>query len=292
MVGLMLMLSLMVGWGFAWPASKIALEEIPPLLLRTVTLSLGGIGLLLLARGLGLRLRIESTELKAFAVMTFFNVTGWQVCMAYGVYLMPAGRASIIGNTIPIWVALFGVWMLKEKVSRSIALGILSGMAGMFVLIGSDFALLSTAPLGALFMVAAAVSGAIGAICVKLKQWQTPLTVLAGWSLLLGGLPVYIATLAIGQSPHVNPPSPEALLATLYYILIPTIFAQWAWFKLIILFPVTVASTVTFAIPIIAVFSSALWLGETVGGQEISALVLVLIGLFFVLFSPDMQRTR
>ena len=286
------MLALMVGWGFAWPASKIALLEIPPLLLRTITLSAGGIGLLLLARGLGLRLRIEPKELKAFAVMAFFNVTGWQVCMAYGVYLMPAGRASIIGNTIPIWVALLSVWMLRERVGGLILLGILSGMAGMVVLIGSDIAVLSAAPLGALFMVAAALSAAIGVICVKLRQWQTPLTVLAGWSLLLGGLPVYVATLALGETPHVYPLSTQALVATAYYIVIPTIFAQCAWFKLIILFPATVASTVTFAIPIVAVFSSNLWLGETFGWQELSSLLLVLIGLFFVLFSPTFKRTR
>ena len=224
--GLLLMLALMIGWGLAWPAAKIALSEIPPLLLRTITLSAGGVGLLMLARGLGFSLRIEPKDLKSFALVALFNVTGWQVCMAYGVYLMPAGRASIIGNTIPIWVALLSVWMLGERVTGFILVGILSGMAGMIVLIGADIALISAAPIGALFMVAAAVCAAIGAICIKHGHWQTPLAVLAGWSVLLGGVPVYIATAVIGQTPHVYPLSTEALIATTYHILIPTIFAQ------------------------------------------------------------------
>ena len=289
------MFALMIGWGFAWPATKVALNEIPPLLLRAITLSSGGIGLLILARGLGFRLRIEPQELKAFAVLALFNVTGWQVCMAHGVYLMPAGRASIIGNTIPIWVALFSVWLLRERPGGFVIVGMAVGMAGLLVLIGADIAHISAAPLGALFMVSAAIFGAIGAICMKLRQWQTPLMVLAGWAVLLGGIPVYIATIATiatAQSPLVHPVSTPAILATAYHVLVPTIFAQWAWFKLITLFPVTIASTVTFAVPILAVFLSAIWLDEPIGWQELTALALVLLGLFFVLFVPSLVRGR
>ena len=290
--GLLLMAALMFGWAVSWPATKIALNEIPPLLLRTITLSSGGLGLLLLAKGLGFRLRIEPRELKAFALMALFSVTGWQVCMAYGVYLMPAGRASIIGNTIPIWVALLGVWILRERLTRFVVLGITSGAVGLLVLIGRDITLVKAAPLGAMFMLAAAVSAAIGVICIKLRQWETPLPVLAGWSVLLGGVPVYIATVVTGQSPHVYPPSTPALLATAYNVIIPTIFAQWGWLKLITLFPATAASAVVFVVPIIAVSLSSLWLGERFGWQELISLGLVLLGLFWVLFAPSLFRTR
>ena len=249
------MLALAIGWGLAWPAAKVSLTEIPPLLLRTITLSAGGIGLLVLAKALGYPLRIEPKELRAFTVMALFNVTGWQVCMAYGVYLMPVGRASIIGNTIPIWVALLSIWMLRERHSGFVLVGIASGIAGLGVLIGADLAHISAAPVGALFMLAAAICAALGAICMKHRQWQTPLTVLAGWAVLLGGVPVYVATFVSDQHPLVDEISTAAILATAYHILIPTIFAQWAWFKLITLFPVTIASTATFAVPILAVFS-------------------------------------
>ena len=286
------MVGLMLGWGLNWPASKLALQEIPPLLMRSCTLMVGGLSLLLLAIAFGNKLSIARADWKPFIWMTLFTVTGWQTCMAFGVYLMPAGRASIIGNTVPIWVALLSVWILRERLTAYTAAGIVAGTAGLIVLIGPEIAVLGSAPLGSGLMLLAAIFVSSGAICMKLHSWQTSLTVLTGWALLFGGLPVIVAALITGQQLEVYPVSNAALLGLTYTILVATVFAQWAWFKIMTVFPVTVGASVTFVVPIVAVISSGLMLDEKLGWQEWTSLSLVLAGLFSVLFGPHlMART-
>ena len=249
----------------------------------------GGMGLLFLALTFGNKLSIARADWKPFVWMTLFTVTGWQTCMAFGVYLMPAGRASIIGNTVPIWVALLSVWILRERLTAYTLAGIVSGTAGLAVLIGPEIAVLQSAPLGSALMVLAAIFVSSGAICMKLHSWQTSLTVLTGWALLAGGLPVVIAAVVTGQQPEVYPVSNAALLGLTYTIVVATVFAQWAWFKTMTVFPVTVGSSVTFVVPIVAVISSGLILDEKLGWQEWTSLALVLTGLFSVLFGPRLR---
>jgi drug/metabolite transporter (DMT)-like permease len=278
------MFALILGWGGNWPASKIALSEFSPLLLRSLTLSLGGAGLLLLA---GLRrhsLRIEREDAVHFAIQALLMVTVWQTCATYGIQMMPAGRAAIIGNTIPIWVALLGVWALREPFTIFTALGLLFGIAGLGVLIGPDIVLVRAAPLGASLMLLAALSVASATVHLKRRRWRTPLTVLTGWSVLLGGLPIYIGAVVTGAGTYVGSLSPAALGGAAYNVVVATIFAYWAWYKLVGLFPATTASMVAFVIPIVGVGSSAVLLDEPLGVRELGSLALVLGGLGSVLF--------
>ena len=104
----------------------------------------------------------------------------------------------------------------------------MAGMAGLAVLIGPEIAAIRAAPWGAVCMVAAAICVACGAVCMKLHQWATPITVLTGWAVLLGGVPIYVAALITREGPDVYPLSTDALLGTAYNVVIATIFAQWA----------------------------------------------------------------
>jgi len=78
----------------------------------------------------------------------------------------------------------------------------------------------------------------------------------------------------------------QAAFAMGYVILVGNIFCYWAWVKVVNLFPASVASIGTLAIPIVGVLSSALVLGEQVGIREIAALILVVMALSIVMIRP------
>ena len=48
----------------------------------------------------------------------------------------------------------------------------------------------------------------------------------------------------------------------IYLIALPMIFCQWAYYKVVSLFPAAIAAIGTLAVPIVGVYSSALILGE------------------------------
>ena len=119
-----------------------------------------------------------------------FAILGWMVFSAYGVSLMPAGRASIIAFTMPLWATLAAAWVLGERITLVKVLGLILGLSGLGVLIGSDLIILQRAPVGALFMLLAAISWAIGTVLVKHIKWKLPTLSNIAWQLLLSAVPV------------------------------------------------------------------------------------------------------
>lgn len=284
--GFVLLMSLSIFWGSNWPIMKIGLREIPVWTFRTLCLFLGGFGVLCLAKTNGLILTIPRLELRPLILVSLLNITGWHLCSAYGLIYMEAGRAVIIGYTMPVWASILSSFILGERLTLARLIGLFLGIAGLLILIGPDIKVLGSAPLGAIFMLGAAVTWAGGTVFLKYFHWTMPITVLTGWQLILGGIPVIIGALILEPMTVLLQVSWQVALAMVYIILIGNIFCFWAWVKVVNLFPASVASIGTLAIPVIGVFSSALVLGEPVGFREIAALILVVMALSIVMIRP------
>jgi drug/metabolite transporter (DMT)-like permease len=284
--GFVLLIFLSIFWGSNWPMMKIGLREIPVWTFRTLCLFLGGFGVLCMAKANGLILTIPRSELRPLILVSLLNITGWHLCSAYGLIYMEAGRAVIIGYTMPVWASILSTFILGERLTFARQIGLFLGIAGLLILIGPDIKALGTAPLGAIFMLGAAVTWAGGTVFLKYFRWTMPITVLTGWQLVLGGIPVIIGAFILEPMTVLLQVSWQVALATGYVILIGNIFCFWAWVKVLNLFPASVASIGTLAIPVIGVFSSALVLGEPVGIREIAALILVVMALSIVMVRP------
>lgn len=285
--GFVLLLFLSIFWGTNWPLMKIGLGEIPVWTFRTLCLFLGGFGVLGMAKANGLILTIPRSELRPLILVSLLNVTGWHLCSAYGLITMDAGRAVIIGYTMPVWASILATFVLGERLTFSRLIGLFLGIAGLSILIGPDIKALGAAPLGAIFMLGAAVTWAGGTVLLKYFRWTMPITVLTGWQLILGGLPVIIGAFILEPMTVLLHVSWPVALATAYVIFIGNILCFWAWIKVVNLFPASVASMGTLAIPVVGVLSSALFLGEPVGFQEIVALILVVMALSIVMIRPS-----
>jgi drug/metabolite transporter (DMT)-like permease len=284
--GLVLLIFLSIFWGTNWPMMKIGLTEIPVWTFRTLCLFLGGFGVLCIAKASGVKLTIPRSELRPLILVSFLNITGWHLCSAYGLITMDAGRAVIIGYTMPVWASILGTFVLGERLTFARLIGLLLGIGGLLILIGSDIKALGSASLGAIFMLGAAVTWAGGTVLLKYFRWTMPITVLTGWQLIFGGIPVIVGAFILEPMTALLHVSWQVVLATGYVILIGNIFCFWAWVKVVDLFPAIVASIGTLAIPVIGVLSSAVVLGEPVGFGEIAALILVVMALSVVMIRP------
>jgi drug/metabolite transporter (DMT)-like permease len=113
--GLVLLTFLSLFWGFSWPMMKIGLREIPVWTFRTLCLLLGGFGTLCIAKVSGVRLTIPRSEFGPLILVSLLHITGWQLCSAYGLIYMGAGRAAIIAYTMPVWASILGAFILRER---------------------------------------------------------------------------------------------------------------------------------------------------------------------------------
>jgi len=287
-----LLASLTLFWGLNWPIMKIVLNEMPVWTFRSLCLIAGGGALLAIAK-LGRRpLRVPTGEIRPLLVCSLFNIVGWHLFSGYGVSLIESGRAAIIAFTMPVWAAVLGRIVLGERFTPTGVIGLGLGILGLAVLMGPDLASLGAAPLGGLFMLAAAASWAAGTVFMKRYTWSMPVGVLAGWQLMIGALPVTLGAVLLEPLPNPAELSIQALLALVYVLALPMVFCHWAWFSIVRLFPAAVAAAGTLAIPVVGVISGAILLGEALGGREITALVLVCAALASVLVIPAWRGAR
>ncbi len=269
-------------WGMNWTAMKVALSEIAPWTFRSICLAAGSGVLFAVLRLSGQRLAIARSEWARVALIAFFNITCWNLLVAFGVRLIPSGRAAILAYTMPVLAIPLSVWLLHERITGRKLFGLALGMGGIVLLIGEEFVKVQAAPLGALFMLGAATTWAIGTVLQKKYPISAPLPALTAWLMLVGGIPVYAgaAYFDFGKAfDYGFAPS----LALAYNVFIAFAWGYWAWIKLVGSVSVTVFSLCMLMTPVVGVFSGMLLLGERPTWAEYGALVLVLGALLTVI---------
>lgn len=268
---------------------KIAMLDIEPWAFRGLGLAVGAVGMTATALAGGRSLHVPRSDILPLVGVSLLNITGWQLTSALGLAEMEAGRASIIGFTMPLWASVMGVLVLRERMTAPRIAGLVLGLGGMGALLAADVAGVIAAPRGVLLMVLAALCWAGGTVMLKAVRWHLDTMQLAAWQLVIGSVPVVLGAFVVGSPATILDVGWSTGLATLYSCLVPTIWCQYAWFRVVSLFPANVAAIGSLAIPVVGVFSSALLLGETVGPNELAALALVVAGLFLVLVVPGLR---
>jgi drug/metabolite transporter (DMT)-like permease len=273
-------------WGLNWPVMKLALGEIPVLPFRALCLLASGPALLAIAALRGDRIAVPHRALGPLLLAALFNVTLWQLFTGYGVSHMSAGRASIIAYTMPAWATLLGALVLGEPLTARRLIGLALGIAGMCALLLPDLDNVLAEPAGALSMVLAAMTWAAGTLVLKRWRWSGSSAALTVWQICLGGLPILIAAVIVGPFPGLARADTAGIAALVYVVVFGMVIAQWAWFVVVDRLPMAIASISTMAIPATGVLTSALLLGEPLGGDELIALILVVGALALVLRPP------
>jgi drug/metabolite transporter (DMT)-like permease len=287
-LGLVLLVGLSFAWGLNWPFMKIVLQEIPLWTFRAWSCVAAGLMLLALGRLTGGRVKPTPAEWRPIIVGAVFNVTIWHVFVALGIMKMASGHAAVLAFTMPLWSAIISVAFLGEKMSGRVALALVLGIGGIVVLLSRDFSAVGASPLGAVFMLTASVGWAIGTLYQKRQRFTVGTLALAGWQLALGTVPMFVI-LPFAEGVHFPQASAAAWGAATYTTVVALVFAYFAWFKIVSLFPASVAGIGTLLTPVIGMVSGAVVLGEPFGWREILAVILIGSALVLVLIIPALR---
>jgi len=281
----LLLIALTLGWGLNWPIMKIALAELPVWTFRGLSVAGGAVGLFLIAAASNARLLPQRDQWMRLSMSSLFNVTLWNVFIGYGLTLLPAGRSVILAYVMPLWVVLLSYFVLGESMTRRRVLGVALGMAGMGLLLLNEWAILKAAPVGALLVLGAAASWAIGTVLIKRYPTNLPTTSFTAWQLLLGGIPIVVGALLFERHTW-HAVSWRASAAVIYNMTIAFVFCYWAWFKIVSRAAAGVSALGTLMIPVVGIFSSMVLLGERPSWAEYAAMVLVFAAIATVVIPP------
>ncbi len=270
-------------WALNWPMMKIGLTTIEPWTFRATLVLVGGAGCLLVAVALKQSIAISRADLRPLLWLTLFQGVLWNAFSGYGIAWVDAGRAAVLGFTMPLWATLLSILFLKEAVTPRRMSGLALGMVAMALLLWPALDALGQELAGGLLMIAGAMAWGVATIIVKAVKWEMGVLALSGWQFLLASVPLILAALVFGDPASLLRIDATTGAALAYSALIPMIFCQAVWFAVVRRLPTSLASTGTLLVPPLGVFLAAWILGEKVGVLEVSALFLVVAALVLIL---------
>lgn len=276
---------LTLGWGMNWPMIKMAVADIPIWTFRAGCLAVGALGMFAIARASGLSVAVPRAVWPRLALVSVFNVTLWNLLVTYGVRALPSGRSAILAYTMPLWTVLLSALLLREPLAFRRVAGVTLGMGGLAVLLGRELLALESAPLGALAILAAALSWAIGTTLMKMYPTGLSTTAFTGWNFVIGGIPLAIGA-TLFEHDQWRPVGTAALVGLAYNMVVAFIVCHWIWFRIVQIAPAGVSALGTLMIPVVAVFSGMGILGERPSWSDLAALALILAALATVLIPP------
>ena len=265
---------LTVVWGMNWSVMKIGATELPPLWFRALGLVMGTLllGVALVLRGTSLRL--PRGALRRVIALSVPNIMIWYSTVTVAVTLLPAGRAAILGYTMPAWAALIGVVAFRERLEARTAIGVGCALAGVALMLSGDWNALIGHPLGVALMLIAAFSWAWGTHMLRRATLAIDTLALTFWMMLIA-CPVLLGASALLEGSRWQVPQGHQWWPIVYNGVLVLALGNMIWFTVARTLAPTAAGLSSMLIPAVGVFSGMALLGETPTWRDLAALVLV-----------------
>ena len=196
-----------VGWGLNFPVMKFILTQWPPLSARGLSGIVGALGLALLAVLLKQDLKVPRELLPRIIGISLLTISSWAAFMGLALVWLRGTEAAVVAASMPVWVSLLALLILKEHFSLLRAVALAAGLSGLAILFGADgFDATGKWP-GMAFAFTGTVCVALGTVLTKRLPLHLPPISLAAWQIGVGCVPVAIAGLLI-EHPQLSAFSP------------------------------------------------------------------------------------
>jgi len=263
---------------------KFALDHTTPLLLAGMRTVLGGTALLGYALVRGERIPTEGAILRRIFVVSFSITTVSSGLLIVGVNRVPAGVASLVASTMPLFTAILAFVLMGVAVSRLGLAGLAIGFTGTLVL-ASPSLQGETAAIGIAALVVSALAWAFGNVFLKWKDFgsTTPIMLVGVQLVMSAAVLVPFALLVEGAG---RTDWSVGLLVPLLYAAIPANAVTFALMAMVAqrASPTQAAAT-AYLIPVFGVFFGWIIRDEVLGLTELVGGLLVVGGVYALVTS-------
>jgi len=260
-------------WASAFPAISVAVRGLGPAGLAVARLAIASLVLALAAPVMGLR-RPAARDLPLIALCGLAGMTGYQLLLNAGERTVPAGTASLLVATAPVYASVLAVVFLGEHPGRRFWAGSAIALAGTAVIAGSRglgfgasaLVVLAAAVLQGVFHTAQKplLGRYTGFEVTAYAMWAGTLFVLPWTGALLRALP-QAGGAAVGSAVFLGV-APSALG-----------FVLWAY--AMARMDVGRVTTSLYLVPAAAIVIALVWLGQRPGPAELAGGAIALAGV-------------
>jgi drug/metabolite transporter (DMT)-like permease len=267
-------------WGSTYPAIKVTVRTMPPLLSAGLRFILAG---LLLAAILVLRrtpLRVPWREAAAAALLGVALLACGVGVVTLAETRIDASVAAMIAGSVPLQVIVWRT-IARERIATATRLSAVVGLAGLaLIVVPSGLSDGSTA-IGLAMMLGATVSWSTGSFVSGRLPLPRDAFVATVYEMLGGGAVLVVAALILGEGGDLADGVSAASLAAWLYLAVAgslIAFSAYAW--LLRNAPISQVVTHQYVNPLVAIVLGALLLGETLDATTAFG-ALVVIGAVF-----------
>ena len=273
-------------WGTTYLGIRLAIETIPPFFMAgSRVLTAGAIMFIILrARG-GPRPTRQNWLAAVFAGTLLLG--GGSGLVTWAEQEVPSGTAALIVATVPLWIALLEwFFFTRTRPGKRVTLGLILGLAGIFLLVGPD-QILGTADFSLFFLFVLLLSPilwSVGSLYSRGAALPEDTFMGSAMQMMGGGTVLLFAGLLTGEAADLDLTaiSSTSFLVWVYLVLFGSIIAFTAYVWLLKVVPVTKAATYTYVNPVVAVFLGWLILGETITPITILSSIVIIIAVILI----------
>lgn len=282
-------------WAFAFPFIKIGLEELSPVNLTILRLFLVcGVFLLLLLFGRNKFTPLQRKDILPLFLLGFLGVVVYHLGLNYGEQYISASAASLIIATIPIFTVIFATILLKEKITRKIAVGVPLSLSGVVIisLTGTSGDPFAVSYLSAAFAVLlSAFVGAGYTIAGKKLLTRYSALSLTVYAMLLGcvGLLPFLSSSLVKETMEL---SLRGWSAVLFLALLPTVVGYVLWYVALEVKTASEVSVFLYFIPVLSTIISYVLFNEYISVLFAFGGLLVIGGLVIVNLNQSNQHVK
>lgn len=271
-------------WGTTYIASRIGAQHMPGLFVSGLRQFMSGFILVgyFLIRGHQLP---GWDILKKISVQSIFMLCLANGLLTWSVEYISGGLAAIIAALVPLFIALFTVWLSKcPKITRLMIVGLVVGFAGVLVIFYDYLAQLQNKSFvfGVILALLSTLSWSFGTVYTSKQKPPIDILFNVGLQMLIAGILVLIICGITGKYISLADVNQDSWMALSYLIVFGSLVAYSAYVFVIGKLPPTQVSVYAYINPIVAVVLGWLLLSEKMNVNMIIGTLITLGGVYLV----------
>ena len=272
-----------VVWGTTFIAAKIGTMHMPGIFVTGIRQFTSG----LLLTGFFL---LKGEQLPALKDLQKISIQGiLLLCIANGLITwsmeyISSSIAAIIVALVPLFTALFSVWLLKKtRLTAYMLLGLLAGFAGVFSLFyNPNEPIESLLNPGVLLALSSSIVWAFGTVYTSSHRSHTHMLFIAGLQMLAAGIVMLMVCFATGKYVNLAEAPLDSWYALAYLVVFGSLIAYSAYVFAISKLPPAMVSVYAYINPIVAIFCGWLLLKEKMSANLLLGSLIILFAIFLV----------
>jgi len=270
-----------LAWGSSYLAIRLGVHDLPPLLFCALRFLVAAPLLFGLAVLQGERRPAGRRDWLILAATAVLMLLLGSAMVAWAVQWVPSGQAALIIASSALWLAWFGSWGPRgDAIGASTWLGLLSGMAGVALVVSAARASGSAPSLAYLVLLLAAIGWSGGSVVLRRHPVRCGPTMTAAAHMAISSVLLLVLSASAGE--RLPAWTPRALGALAWLSLFGTVIAYAAYYWLLQHAPPALTSTYACVTPVIAMLLGVVVLDEALTSTLVVGSTMVLASVLIV----------